>query len=96
MSQKGENIAALTVFLLIIINAAGLGIPVWYNKEHQHNVNTTVEEPTCVMHVNIREGLWQRYCIESRIENCQLDVQGGFISFHFFSYSIHSIFFCNL
>ncbi|XP_060569418.1 uncharacterized protein LOC132727849 [Ruditapes philippinarum] len=75
MSHKGENFAAFTVLLLVAINVAGLGIPVWYNKEHRHSVNATVEKPNCVVHVNVREGLWQRYCIESRVENCELDVQ---------------------
>jgi hypothetical protein len=88
MSHKGENFAAFTVLLLVAINVAGLGIPVWYNKEHRHSVNATVEKPNCVVHVNVREGLWQRYCIESRVENCELDVQGELLFLYMFLYSV--------
>lgn len=95
MNQEGENIAAFTVFVLVVLNAVGLGIPVWYNKEHKHKTNTTIEAPNCVVHVNIREGLWQRYCIESRVENCQLDIQGIVETFPFISF-INLILFRNL
>lgn len=95
MSQAGENIAAVTVSMLVMINVVGLGIPVWYNKQHEHKLNTTKEKPNCVIHVNIREGLWQRYCLESRVENCELDVQGNIVDlngFFFFKYNINEAF----
>jgi hypothetical protein len=76
MNQKGENLAAVVLVLLVIANVVGIAIPVWYHKEHEHMVNSTVEKSSCVVHVNIREGLWQRKCIERRVEDCMLDVQG--------------------
>lgn len=75
MNQKGENLAAVVLVLLVIANVVGIAIPVWYHKEHEHMVNSTVEKSSCVVHVNIREGLWQRKCIERRVEDCMLDVQ---------------------
>lgn len=76
MNQNGENKAVLSAIILIVVNVIGLGIPSWYNKDHEHTVNATIEKPNCMVHVNIREGLWQRYCVESMVEDCALDVQG--------------------
>ncbi|KAL4222031.1 hypothetical protein ACF0H5_018074 [Mactra antiquata] len=76
MGDKSGTLVMVIVVLLIAMNIVGLCIPVWYNKLHQHNIfNETKEQSTCVIHVNIREGLWQRYCLESRVEDCELDVQ---------------------